>query len=37
MIMADKGFTVDDKLLVGVKLNMPPRIPGHRQITLKEY
>ena len=37
MIMADKGFTVEDILLVGVELNMPPRIPGHRQVTLKEF
>lgn len=37
MIMADKGFTIEDILPVGVELNMPPRIPGHRQMTAKEF
>ena len=32
-IMADKGFTVEDLLPIDVGLNMPPRIPGQRQMT----
>ena len=30
--MADKGFTVEDILPVGVELNMPPRIPGYDNV-----
>ena len=37
MVMADKGFTVEDLLAVTVKLNMPPRIPSHRQMTTNEF
>ena len=37
MIMVDKGFTVEEILPIGVKLNMPPRISGHRQMTSKEF
>ena len=37
MIMADKGFTIEDLLPVDVDLNMPPRIPGHRQMTQNEF
>ena len=37
IIIADRGFTVQDILPVGVELNMPPRIPGHRQMTSKDY
>ena len=36
-IMADKGFTVGDLLPPGIALNMPPRIPGIRQMTSKEF
>ena len=36
-IMADKGFTVGDLLPPGIGLNMPPRIPGIRQMTSKEF
>ena len=32
-IMADKGFTIEDLLPTSVGLNMPPRIPGQRQMT----
>ena len=32
-IMADKGFTVEDLLPTDIGLNMPPRIPGQRQMT----
>ena len=32
MIMAEKGFTVEDILPVGVELNMPPRIPGYDNV-----
>jgi hypothetical protein len=37
MVMVDKGFTVEDLLPVTVKLNMPPRIPSHRQMTTNEF
>jgi hypothetical protein len=37
MVMAVKGFTVEDLLQVTVKLNMPPRIPSHRQKTTNEF
>ena len=30
-------FTVEDLLPVTVKLNMPPRIPSHRQMTTNEF
>ena len=35
--MADKGFTVEDLLPADVGLNIPPRIPGHRQMTAHEF
>ena len=35
-IMADKGFTIEDLLPTSVALNMPPRIPGKRQMTDNE-
>lgn len=35
--MADKGFTTEDILPVGFEINMPPRIPGQRQMTAKEF
>ena len=35
-IMADKGFTVEDLLPPDVGMNVPPRIPGNRQMTDKE-
>ena len=35
-LMADKGFTVEDLLPPDVGMNVPPRIPGHRQMTDKE-
>ena len=37
VIMADKGFTVEDLLPADVGLNIPPRIPGHRQMTTHEF
>ena len=37
MIMADKGFTIEDLLPVDVDLNIPPRIPGHRAMTKSEF
>lgn len=36
VIMADKGFTIEDLLPVDVGLNIPPRIPGQRQMTAQE-
>ncbi len=36
-IMADKGFTVEDMLPLGVNLNIPPRIPSARQMTKSEF
>ncbi len=35
-VMADKGFTIEDLLPPSVGLNMPPRIPGQRQMTDNE-
>ena len=35
--MADKAFTVEDLLPADVGLNIPPRIPGHRQMTTHEF
>jgi len=32
-VTADKGFTIEDHLPTSVGLNMPPRIPGPRQMT----
>ncbi|XP_056004164.1 uncharacterized protein LOC130049940 [Ostrea edulis] len=37
MIMADKGFTIEDLLPADVDLNIPPRIPGNRQMTPSEF
>lgn len=37
MIMADKGFTIEDLLQEDIDLNMPPRIPGYRQMTTNEF
>ncbi len=36
VIMADKGFTIEDLLPENVHLNMPPRIPSARPMTESE-
>ena len=37
MMMADKGFTIEDLLPADVDLNIPPRIPTSRQMTQDEF
>ncbi|KAK3093535.1 hypothetical protein FSP39_016909 [Pinctada imbricata] len=37
MVMADKGFTIEDLLPADVDLNIPLRIPGNRQMTQSEF
>lgn len=37
MVMADKGFTIEDLLPAEIDLNIPPRIPTHRQMTENEF
>ena len=36
-IMADRGFTIDDILPVGVSLNVPPRLNNTGQLTESEH
>ena len=35
-VMADKGFTIQDLLPLGVSLNVPPFLGGKGQISLEE-
>ena len=35
-VMADRGFTIEDSLkTIGIQLNLPPFMEGHRQLQLK--
>lgn len=36
-VMADKGFTIADLMPRDVGLNIPPRIPGNRQMSEREF
>jgi hypothetical protein len=37
VVMADKGFTIEDLLPADVGLNVPPRVSSQRQMSAEQF